>query len=230
MSTTQVTRHWPVLIESAAAVTAAGIAFWTLLRVTTWGVYAPAVVWVGGGLFYLGGTWAALLPMNSERTKSHAEKRQRRTTLITDVMLVVACIASVGGVGHLLTAGSAQGAQKPVAAGIGVAAIVVAWCAVHTVFSLRYALLYYRTGPSCQLDDQTDLPRAIDFGREAATYLDFFYLGFTVGMAYAVSDTGLQTRPVRRTALIHAVLSYLFGAVILAVTINLVVSLSNSTG
>jgi uncharacterized membrane protein len=49
-------------------------------------------------------------------------------------------------------------------------------------------------------------------------------------MAYAVSDTGLQTRLVRRTVLIHAVLSYLFGAVILAVTINLIVSLRNPPG
>ena len=113
---------------------------------------------------------------------------------------------------------------------MGVATIVVAWGAVHTVFSLRYALLYYRTDPPCPVDDETDPPRPINFDREAPTYLDFFYLGFTIGMAYAVSDTELLTRPVRRTALIHAVLSYLFGAVILAVTINLVVSLSNSSG
>lgn len=47
-------------------------------------------------------------------------------------------------------------------------------------------------------------------------------------MTYQVSDTTLQTGRMRRIALCQALLSYIFGAVILAVTINLVVGLSNS--
>ena len=45
-------------------------------------------------------------------------------------------------------------------------------------------------------------------------------------MTYQVSDTNLQTREFRRTVLRHALLSYVFGSVILATTINLVVGLS----
>jgi uncharacterized membrane protein len=44
-------------------------------------------------------------------------------------------------------------------------------------------------------------------------------------MTFQVSDTGITTKPVRRIALRHALLSYLFGAVILAVAINLFASL-----
>lgn len=56
-------------------------------------------------------------------------------------------------------------------------------------------------------------------------YLDFAYLAFTLGMTFQVSDTDLETTAIRATALRHALLSYLFGAVILAATINLIAGL-----
>jgi uncharacterized membrane protein len=46
-------------------------------------------------------------------------------------------------------------------------------------------------------------------------------------MTYQVSDTDLQSQAMRATALRHALISYLFGAVIIAATINLVAGLSN---
>ena len=57
------------------------------------------------------------------------------------------------------------------------------------------------------------------------TYLDFAYLSFSIGLTFQVSDTSITGRPVRRIALHHALLSYLFGAAILAMAINLVASL-----
>lgn len=44
-------------------------------------------------------------------------------------------------------------------------------------------------------------------------------------MTFQVSVTAITDSAVRRTALRHALVSYLFGAVILAVIINLVVGL-----
>ena len=66
----------------------------------------------------------------------------------------------------------------------------------------------------------------IDFNEnDPPTYLDFAYLALTVGMTFQVSDTNLTTKGIRRIALSHALLSYLFGAVILALVINVVSSL-----
>ena len=45
-------------------------------------------------------------------------------------------------------------------------------------------------------------------------------------MTFQVSDTDLTTKDIRRTAIRHAVLSYMFGAIIIAATINLVAGLS----
>jgi uncharacterized membrane protein len=63
----------------------------------------------------------------------------------------------------------------------------------------------------------------VDFNQKNdPDYGDFAYLAFTLGMTYQVSDTSITSREIRRTALRHALLSYLFGAVILATVINLV--------
>lgn len=105
---------------------------------------------------------------------------------------------------------------------MGIGSVIVSWFAVHTVFTLRYARLYY-AGAQGGIG-------GIGFNQpEAPAYVDFAYVAFTIGMAYQVSDTDLQTRKLRVTALQHSLLSYLLGAVILAMTINLIVSLGHFT-
>ena len=99
------------------------------------------------------------------------------------------------------------------------ASIALSWLAVHTLFTLRYALLYY-----------TGADGGIDFNQKlAARYLDFAYLAFTIGMTFQDSDTDISKPAIRATALRHALLSYLLGAVVLASAINLVVSLGSNS-
>ena len=69
---------------------------------------------------------------------------------------------------------------------------------------------------------------SIDFNSDGPPrYSDFAYLAFTIGMTFQVSDTNLTSGDIRRAALRHALLSYLFGVVIIAVMINLLAGLSN---
>ncbi|QLL08657.1 DUF1345 domain-containing protein [Mycobacterium vicinigordonae] len=183
--------------------------------------YAPSVGWIAAAATYLVWTWIVVLPMDAAKTREHVEPEDPPRGWLTDAVILTASVASLAGVEHLLAAGSKSGAEKDIAAAVGVVSIIAAWCVVHTVFSVRYADIYY--------SDANDGITSIGFtGSDNPRFLDFFYLGFTIGMTYQVSDTSLQTGQLRRIALAQALLSYLFGAVILAVTINLVVALSNS--
>ncbi len=83
------------------------------------------------------------------------------------------------------------------------------------MYATRYARLYY-TGEDGGIDFNEDEP---------PTYVDFAYLAFTIGMTFQVSDRP-ETRAIRATALRHALLSYLFGAIIVATTINLIAGLA----
>ena len=69
------------------------------------------------------------------------------------------------------------------------------------------------TAPVGGIDFKTD---------EQPDYQDFAYVAFTLGMTFQVSDTDIQSRTIRRIALRHALLAYLFGAVILAVMVNVI--------
>ena len=96
--------------------------------------------------------------------------------------------------------------------------VILSWAVVHSVFALRYAHEYY-----------TEPIGGIDFKNpDPPDYRDFIYVAFTVGMTFQVSDTDVQSRTVRRTVINHALLAYLFGAVILALTVNIAATLLQS--
>jgi uncharacterized membrane protein len=87
--------------------------------------------------------------------------------------------------------------------------------AVHAVYTLRYAVLYY-TQPVGGVDFNDD---------DKPAFADFAYLAFTIAVTYGVTDTAVQKRSIRVAVLQHALVSYLFGAVILAVTVQVIGSL-----
>jgi uncharacterized membrane protein len=110
-----------------------------------------------------------------------------------------------------------QGIAEALHVGLGLASVILSWALVHTIFTLRYAHLYY-DGPD----------GGIDFnGSGPPDYADFAYLAFTIGMTFQVSDTALRAAVIRRTALRHGLLSYLFGTGVLATSINVIASLSS---
>ena len=99
--------------------------------------------------------------------------------------------------------------------GVAVLTVMLSWTMINTVYTdaLRRPALpvkagrhrvRYRTGPA------------------VPGYRDFAYVAFTIGMTYQVSDTTLRDPRIRRTVLAHATLSYVFGVVIVAGTVNLI--------
>jgi uncharacterized membrane protein len=69
------------------------------------------------------------------------------------------------------------------------------------------------------------LPRlGVGTGGAGRLAVDFAYVSFSVGMTFQVSDTALQRTSFRAAVLRHALLSYLFGAAIIAATINVLAS------
>jgi len=132
-----------------------------------------------------------------------------------DVLLLAASVASLGAVG-VLVLGADTRLARDLSALLAVMSVVASWALVHTVFTERYTRLYYN-----------DTVGGIDFNNsEPPCYVDFMYFAFTVGMTYQVSDTSVSDRAIRATVLRQALLSYLFGAVIIAAAINLVVGLA----
>jgi uncharacterized membrane protein len=181
--------------------------------------YAPPAGWIVTAIIYLTWTWLLIRHMDAKQTRKHACRRHEAdsTRRWSHAIMLLAAVASLAGVGYLLLAETSKSGRL-VAAAVGILSVAASWFAVHTVFMLRYARLYYTAGGT-----------GIDFHQtgEDPTYRDFGYVAFTIGMTYQVSDTELNARRIRGTALGHAMLSFLLGAIILAVTINLVAGLAS---
>lgn len=63
---------------------------------------------------------------------------------------------------------------------------------------------------------------------DAPRYRDFAHLAFTIGVTFQVSDTPLTTTAIRRTALLHALMSYTVGTMTLTATASLIAGLTTS--
>ena len=190
---------------------AAGV---TLMQTWTTGVLLG---WMAAAVAFLVWTWITIWPMDPAGTARHAV-REDPGRAAADVVVLVAAVASLGAVASFLLAAGSGSDQTGTAvqAALCLGSVALAWGTVHTIFTTRYARLYY-TGPDGGIDYNED---------DAPQYSDFAYLAFTIGMTFQVSDTALTTKQIRATALRHALLSYLFGAVVLATTINLVAGLA----
>jgi len=169
--------------------------------------------WMAAATLFTVWMWVTIFPMDAQETALHAV-REDTGRATSDVLMLVAAVASLAAVALLLEAGS-SGPRKDLVAALGLSSVGLAWATVHTLFTTRYANLYY-AGPDGGIEfNEPGPPR----------YTDFAYVAFTIGMTFQVSDTALRTSEIRRTALRHALLSYVLGAVVIATTINLVAGL-----
>jgi uncharacterized membrane protein len=203
--------RWKFLVGFGAGVVAG-----VVTAVLGAGRSAPLVGWDVLAVVFGGWTWQAVWRLGPSGTKAHSQEENPSRDL-ADALLIGASLASLVAVGVVLFgAESSPGSGRYWQAALAVLSVFISWTIVHTVFTLKYARLYY-----------ADKPGGIDFNEEdPPQYSDFAYLAFTIGMTFQVSDTDLQTKEIRRTALRHAWLSYPLGAVVIATSINLVSGLA----
>lgn len=172
------------------------------------GIAAAIAVFVTTGV-------ALLWPMTAEDTRRNA-RREDFQPLMAESLIVTVAVASLAGVAVLLAIGSS--ATRNGAAAIGLFGVFMSWAMLHQLYAIRYAHLYYGE-PSGGIDFNSD---------EQPAYRDFLYFSYNLGMTYQVSDTDVSSTVIRSVVLRHTLLSYVFGTVILAATVNLVMGMISS--
>jgi uncharacterized membrane protein len=210
----------PEMTSLGRLATSAGLGVVAALLVAVFWRMSDALTigWDTTALVYCTTTWSVIWPMDSAQTAAKARSEDPNRT-ISDVLTLSASVASLASVGLVLfSAPTADRATADVLAALALASIAISWFTVHTIFGLRYARLYY-----------SDPVGGINFNQaELPAYRDFCYLAMTLGMTFQVSDTALGSTAMRAAALRHALLSYLFGTVILAAAINLIAGLGSN--
>lgn len=199
---------WSATTRLAVAV-AVGVAVYAALEVVA---ATPLAVLAGiasmAAVFDVLGV-AALWPMSGQATRRNA-RREVFQPVVEELVVVAAAVGSVVGIVLILLLGDPV--SRHVAAAVGLVGVFVTWAMLHLMYATRYAHLYYDE-PVGGIDFNNDDP---------PSYRDFLYFSFNLGMTYQVSDNDVSTTEIRAVALRHCLLSYVFGTVILAATINLV--------
>ncbi|MEH0841454.1 DUF1345 domain-containing protein [Micromonospora sp. CPCC 205711] len=209
--------HAPALRRAVIVASIGLIVALALLRFMTWELAAVGG-WDAAALAFLLTIWPIIVRADSSHTELLAT-REDETRGSAAVLLVGAGVTSLLGVGFALsTAGRHGGSIRVLLIGVAILTVLLSWTVVNTVFTLRYADLQFRSTTG-----------GIDFGGQSVqgrpTYRDLAYVAFTIGMTYQVSDTAISDPRIRGTVLTHAVLSYVFGVVIVAGSVNLIAGL-----
>jgi len=157
--------------------------------------------------------WLVLWPLDAARTERHAG-RDDTSHLVDELVVVGAALGGLGGIVILLLGDDMT--KGSLSAVIAVLGVFMAWGALHLMYASRYAHLYYEAPVGGIAFEEDDAYRP--------AFRDFLYFSYNLGMTYQVSDTALTGPKLRSVVLRHCLLSYVFGAAILATTINLVVT------
>lgn len=167
--------------------------------------------------------WITIVYSHPSEVSKMAPQRDSSRTLIF-IFVVGAAFVSLLAVVVLLqgTAGlSKEAARLHIL--LSITCVAFSWLLVHTIFTLRYAHLYYGGAKNLGLLKEYELLGGLDFPHETKPdYLDFAYFSFVIGMTFQVSDVEISSRRIRRLALIHGLISFAFNTVIVALMINVI--------
>ena len=181
----------------------------TSLRLST----RALVAWDVFATIYLVLAYAMMIRSGHEHIKPSAVLQDDGRFLIM-VVTQLAALASIAAIVFEL------GASRSSPSGLALAATTIAlsWALVHTSFALHYAHDYYRGKPG-----GLQFPSGSE-GKEKPDYWDFVYFSFVIGMTAQVSDVGITSKAIRRTATVHGIISFVFNTALLALMVNIAAS------
>jgi uncharacterized membrane protein len=182
----------------------------------------PAVIlftWISFASTIIIMDWIIILSSHPREVRKIAKLQDSSRTFLF-LFVIAASLASFGAIVFLLKSSKGHGATVNEHILLSITAVIISWWLLHTIFTLRYAHLYYDTDK----DDGT--PRAaggLDFpGGEEPDYMDFVYFSFVLGMTFQVSDVEISSKEIRRLAWMHGMLSFAYNTAILALSINVI--------
>jgi uncharacterized membrane protein len=201
-----------------------GIAALLLLPSEVPAAVREAMAWCLGGTTYLIMAFRIMTGCHSDKIRTRAA-RQDDSAVVILVVILLAMFSSFAAIFELSNeAKAASGGGKLLFAALAAATIVVSWTVTQVVFTLHYAHEYYAPH---QLSEKG--PAALAFpATTTPDYWDFFYFATSIGAASQTSDVSINAKSLRRLVTLHAIVSFFFNTMVLALAINLAASLAST--
>jgi uncharacterized membrane protein len=181
------------------------------------------ITWNSGVICFLALAWSMMTSATPEKMRRSAQRQDESRLAILTLVVAAACV-SLFAIGVMLkNTKNLSITILTLHVTLAGLTVICSWLLIHTMFTLHYAHLYYREHSEIPTEDNVE---CLDFPHEKQPdYWDFLYFSFVIGMTCQVSDVQIVSRPMRRLALVHGVLTFFFNTVILAISINIVAGL-----
>lgn len=178
-----------------------------------------AVGWIAYIAFQLVIVFLTLGKRGSEELRAWAPAADLRAAVFAGFLTASAVVSVMASVLVLRAAEGQPEVWRLVHLLLGAGTVLLTWFAVQTAFAVRYAALYYGL-PGQRGEKGLDFPDDTD-----PDYWDFLYFATCTGMTFEVSDVRVRRRRFRRWITFHAVFSFVFASVNLALLVDIAASL-----
>lgn len=191
-----------------------GLVAWSILPRLGWGIRAIAG-WDAASTTVLGLAYLTVKGADSSETRRRAAAEDPGRTAVYFLVLLACAVSLVAATLFVRQARRASPRLDDFVVALCLVAVASSWLLTHAAYMFRYARLFYR--------DDDDGVGGLEFpGKKAPNDLDFAYFSFTIGMCYQVSDVTVCTEQMRRTVLVHSVVSFAYNTTVLGLVLNLV--------
>jgi uncharacterized membrane protein len=153
-----------------------------------------------------------------ERVRKIAEQEEENAIAVLVILSICASLSIIAIIFELSTI---KGSPFSVRLGhyiFTILTVLGSWFLVGIIFTFHYAYLFYREYGKQQ-------PLHFPEGKHSPNYWDFLYFSFTIAVAAQTSDISVMTREMRKVVLAQSVLSFLFNAAILGLSVNIAASM-----
>lgn len=230
MAATRARRHWynPISIARSFAARpkilvaiAVGLVTYFLLPHALPGDARATIAWDVGALVYLAAAVWLMATNDTQDIRKRAAQQDESAFVIPAVVIAAIAASFLAVAGLLSEAKNAVGTGKTLYLLLAGSTILISWTVLQIIFAVHYAHEFYAPRPGEQ-SAETCLQFA---GDEKPDYWDFFYFSATVGATSQTSDTEVASSKMRRLVTTHAIISFFFNTIVLALTINIAASL-----
>jgi uncharacterized membrane protein len=189
------------------------------LRWSTRAVFA----WDTTLIWFIGSTLLMMCSCDETQIRARANKEDEGPHIVLALAVFAACAAVVAIGFELSIAKNEHGLARAMRTALAFVTVFGSWFFVQMVFALHYAHEYYGDPDG---EGPIEKRGGLAFpGDEAPDYWDFLHFGAIIGVAAQTADVAFTSRAMRRTGTVHAMVSFLFNTVVLALTINLLAGL-----
>ncbi len=208
------------VIRLLIAVVVSIIVFFALRTQHTFAItFMSAWIAFAGTMLFI--VWSTILVFHPKEI-SHVANEQDTTRLFMFLFVVASAFISLFAIVLLLkSAPTEKGINHHII--LSATSVFFSWVLMHTVFTIRYAHLFY-TYPTREEQEKGEQHHGgLDFPQTPhPDFLDFAYFSFVLGMTFQVADVNITASNIRRLALLHGFLAFVYNTIIVALSINII--------